>query len=147
MKASNVCKTLIAALALAASMTAMADQKDLDLFNALLDAGAVGEQFMSQIHIGLDDVDCLYSAAANDTNCLSTDISANGEKGASLTLTGDAAQILFNRISEAGGVPDSGMGHVGVSANAVRCTQAVPGVMEGTDADRTSCWIQVNDQN
>jgi hypothetical protein len=135
----KTCNALVAALTLLASTSAFAGVKDLRAFNTLERVGVQTEQFMSQIHLGVDDVECQYSMIARDYECHLKDISANDEKGAELNLTGRKAQAVFELLSKHGAISDNGMGHIFLSLASIRCSQAVPGVAEGTAAERTYC--------
>ena len=121
------------------STNAFAARKDLRVFRSLLSIGMQSEQFMSQAHLGLDDIDCTYSYASERYACSLTDISANEGQGAKVELRGHRAYVLFNLLVKAGAPSDSGMGKTGVSAQSIRCTQSVEGVADGSEAERTSC--------
>ncbi|MGZ3788997.1 MAG: hypothetical protein ACXVLQ_10760 [Bacteriovorax sp.] len=126
---------------LTASSAVFAGHKDLKVLKTLLKAGASSEQFMSQLHVGLDNVECAYSTISKAYDCNMTDIFANEEQGASLVLNGRKAKSIFRLLINSGAPSDNGMGKVFVSAKSIRCSQAVKGVADGSAADRTSCTI------
>ncbi|MDD4974951.1 MAG: hypothetical protein PHY93_11405 [Bacteriovorax sp.] len=129
---------------LTVSSTVFAGSKDLKVFSTLLKAGASSEQFMSQVHVSLDNVECEYSNISKAYDCNMTDILANEEEGASLVLSGKKAKSVFRLLIAHGAPSDNGMGKVFVSAKSIRCSQAVKGVTDGTAADRTSCTIDIS---
>lgn len=130
---------LLAILAL--STTAFAGPKDLKTFKTLLKVGASTEQFMSQVHVALEDIECSYSMVSKKYSCNLTDSLANEEMGNKLELSGAKAKALFNLLEKSGAQGDSGMGKAYISAKEIRCSQAVAGVADGSAADRTSCTV------
>ncbi|MEK7354818.1 MAG: hypothetical protein AAB250_00115 [Bdellovibrionota bacterium] len=122
---------------------AFAGSKDLKTMNTLIDAGAATEQFMSQVHLGLDEVECAYSVHSKTYVCHADDISGNEGQGAGIKFEGKAAKRLFNALVADGGTTDGGMGKIFVSAKAFRCSQSVEGVADGSEAERTGCYVQV----
>lgn len=135
-------KLMILAAALSFSTAAFAGTKDLKIFKTLVKIGAENEQFMSQAHLGLDNVECAYSNISGQYDCNMTDISADGGNGAPLNLVGKKAHKLFDLLAANGAISDNGMGKVFLSVAYIRCTQAVPEVAEGSEADRTWCGIE-----
>jgi hypothetical protein len=113
-----------------ATSTAQAGAKDLRIFDILIQAGAATEQFMSQIHLGLDDVFCVFSEKTEMYSCIMTDIAANEGQGGLLLLSGDNAERMHHLLQNEG---------MPCHADSIRCTQAVQGVADGSDADRTHC--------
>lgn len=134
--------TLLFFTILTLSSSVFAGTKDLKVFNVLLKAGASSEQFMSQVHVGLDDIECEYSNLSKKYDCNMTDISANDGTGGSLVLTGKKAESIFKLLEKNGAQSDNGMGKVFISTKSIRCNQAVSGVADGSAADRTSCLFE-----
>lgn len=141
MKTFNLARSaaLMIALTFASSGNVFAASSDYKIFKTLLKVGAQSEQFMSQIHIGLDQVECSYSNISHNYSCQMTDISAADGQGASLELSGRKAKAVFQLLADAGAQSDSGMGRTYLNANAIRCTQALEFVADGTPAQRTIC--------
>lgn len=133
----------LALTALLVSSNAFAGKEDLKVMNTLFKVGAQSEQFMSQIHVGLDDISCSYSHQSDRYECAMTDISANEGQGAPLILSGRKAAKVFAILLDAGATPDNGMGKFFVGAKSLRCTQSVEGVADGSAADRTGCSIEL----
>jgi hypothetical protein len=131
--------TVTAVVALSFSSAVFAGTEDLKIFNTLLKVGASPEEFMSQIHIALDDIECSYSNITHKYDCNMSDISADDDQGAPLVLTGKKAREVFQIIAKAGAPSDSGMGRLFFDAKSIRCSQAVEGVMDGSAAERTAC--------
>jgi len=139
-------KKAILALALClVSYSAHADQKDLKTMKTLLSVGAQVEQFMSQMHVGLDDVQCVYSHLSKHAACTAQDISADEGNGAKLELKGKKAERLLTLIENLGAEGDAAMGRVYFEIKSIRCTQAVEGVADGSAADRTDCSVEVTE--
>ncbi len=134
--------TFIATLTVSA--TVFAGTKDLKIMNTLENAGADSEQFMSQIHVGLDNVECAYSNVSKRYDCNMTDIAAKEGQGAPLVLTGKKAKSVYNLLIAAGAPTDNGMGKVFVSSKSIRCSQSVEVVADGSAAERTSCSIDTS---
>lgn len=118
--------------------------KDLRTLNTLLQVGVASEQFMSQVHVGLDQIECAYSMVSKVYDCNMTDISANEAAGATLNLTGNKAKAVYAILVKAGAPSDNGMGKIFLSAKSIRCSQAVAGVMDGSAAERTHCSFDVS---
>lgn len=134
-------KLLVFAL-VSISCSAFAGQKDLKTLNTLLNVGVQSEQFMSQVHVGIDDVECSYSRVSQRTQCSLNDISANEGQGAILNLSGKKASKLLALLVANGAPTDQGMGKLFASAKSIRCTQSVSVVAEGTPAQRSSCSFE-----
>jgi hypothetical protein len=133
--------TILTSLCL--SSFALAGQKDLAVFNTLLKAGVVADPGMSQLHLGVNLVECAYSNHSHEFECNLWDISANDGEGVALAFDGRAAKAVFRVLAQAYAPTDSGMGKTFISAKSIRCQQAIKGVADGSAADRTSCSIEL----
>ena len=135
-------KLMIMVATLTLSSTVFASgSNDLKIFNTLLSVGAEFEQFMSQMHLGLNSIECSYSNVTHESACNMTDIAANNGQGANLVLSGEKAAAMIGLLAEAGAPTDNGMGRFYIAASSIRCTQAVAGVSDGSEEERTNCSI------
>lgn len=114
------------------SATAFAGTTDLEVFNLLTKFGVTEEYFMSQSHLGLDDVSCSGAEDHAGPRCRMIDISANEGQGGELILAGDDASSMIQLLKKFG-MP----GH----ADSIRCTQSSADVSDGTLEERTHCQI------
>lgn len=136
-------KTALTVIAfLVSTSTAFAGSKDLRAMKTLEKAGVTSSQFMSQTHIGLDDVQCAMTNETQKFVCTMNDISADDGEGAELVFKGKKAQAIFNILAAFGAQGDAGMGKTYLSAQTLRCTQAVSDVADGSPAARTECYIE-----
>ncbi|MES2964099.1 MAG: hypothetical protein V4760_09440 [Bdellovibrionota bacterium] len=127
---------------LTASSTAFAGREDLRTMRMLTEIGAASEQFMSQIHMRLSDIDCSYSYYnGSHYVCSMKDESANEGEGKVLVLRADAAKRLYTFLVKAGAAKTEAQGQAEISVRELRCTQAVAGVMDGSEAQRTVCQV------
>ncbi|MCO5142398.1 MAG: hypothetical protein M9962_04830 [Oligoflexia bacterium] len=133
-------------LSLSFTTSAFADSLDVKVFRTLLGVGAQAEQFMSQVHLGLDHIDCSYSNHTKKYNCEFFDIAANNGQGADKYLRGKKAQKLFVLLAQAGAPSDSAMGKTTVYSPLIRCKQAIEGVSDGSESERTSCEISISQE-
>lgn len=124
------------------SCSAFAGSKDLKTLNTLLNIGVQSEQFMAQLHVGIDDVECAYSRVSQRTSCSLIDLSANEGQGSALNLSGKRAAKLLALLVANGAPMDQGMGKLFATAKSIRCTQSVSGVADGTAAQRSSCSFE-----
>ena len=88
--------TILAVLTV--TSTVFAGSQDLKTLTTLLEAGAESEQFMSQLHVGLDNVECAYSNISEGYDCNMTDIFANEGQGAPLVLNGEKAKSVYDLL-------------------------------------------------
>jgi hypothetical protein len=130
-------------LSLFLSTHAFAGQKDLAIFNTLVKVGVIADPGMSQLHVGVNNVECAYSNHSHEFECNLWDISANDGEGTPRALDGRSAKAVFKMLVRVQAPTDSGMGKTFISAKTIRCQQSVEGVADGSAADRTSCSVEL----
>ena len=132
---------LIAATLFISTCAAFAGTGDLKVYRTLLRVGAKHEQFMSKIHIFLADVECKRGPDWIAYSCHFTDRADDVESKVNLNCM--KSFRLFNLLAHTGAPAKTIDRETVIRAKAIKCSQAVPDVADGTEAERTRCWLLI----
>jgi hypothetical protein len=130
---------LIVTTALLLSTATHADQKSLNIFNALIAAGAPTGQGMSQSHMLLSNLSCGSNPLTHRMGC---ELDADSEEDGNLHIKvdGDKADQIIDALEVEWPFDPSGTYQLEIKS--ISCSAVMPGVADGTAADNTDCTEQ-----